>query len=141
MKLCWDQCNIYTDAWQQKNLCVENNTIFTQMLENKRPFVLRTIQYLHGCLKTKDSLCREQYNIYTVPKLAPYRSFPTTIIPITVSTKNIMNNPWKCIALDCVSLRAWTALHDLHWPLPSTFNRTFSLPHSTCALVQCSNIS
>ena len=27
-------------------LCVENNTIFTKMLENKRP------------------LCREQYNIY-----------------------------------------------------------------------------
>ena len=42
----------------------EKNTIFTQMLENKRPFVSRTKQYLLRCLKTKDPLCREQYNIY-----------------------------------------------------------------------------
>ena len=44
------------------------------MLENKRPFVLRTIQYLHSAktvlealiqmLENKRSLCREQYNIY-----------------------------------------------------------------------------
>ena len=48
------------------------------MLENKRPFVSRTIQYLHRCLKTIDPLCREQYNIFTLPKLLPYRQFPTT---------------------------------------------------------------
>ena len=39
-----------------KDLCVENNTIFTQMLQNKRLFVARTIQYLHRCFKTKDPL-------------------------------------------------------------------------------------
>ena len=27
---CWEQYNIYIDAWKQKTLCVENNTIFTQ---------------------------------------------------------------------------------------------------------------
>ena len=56
MKLCREQYNIYTDAGKQKNLCVDNNTIFTQMLENKRTFVSRTIQYLHRCLKIKDPL-------------------------------------------------------------------------------------
>ena len=45
-------------------LCVENNVIFTQVLENKRPFVLRTIQYLHRCLKTKD-LCVKNNTILT----------------------------------------------------------------------------
>ena len=36
--VCWEQYNIYTDAWKQKT------------------FLLRTIQYLHRCLKTKDPL-------------------------------------------------------------------------------------
>ena len=39
----------------------------------------RTIQYLHRCLKTKDPLCWEQYNIYIEPKLAPYCRFTTTL--------------------------------------------------------------
>ena len=38
--LCREQYNIYRDASKHKNLCVENNTIFTKMLENKRPFVV-----------------------------------------------------------------------------------------------------
>ena len=38
----------------------------------------RTIQYLDRFLKTTDPLCWEQYNIYTVPKLAPYCRFPST---------------------------------------------------------------
>ena len=62
---------IYTVTWKQKTLCsrqplcvenntifpqiLENNTIFTQMLGNKRPFV-------------------------RMPKLLPYRPFPTTNI-------------------------------------------------------------
>ena len=37
--VCREQYNIYTDVWKQKTLFVENNTIFTQMLENKRPFL------------------------------------------------------------------------------------------------------
>ena len=45
-------------------LCVKINTIFTQMLENKRTFVSRTIQYLHRCLKTKD-LCVDNNTIFT----------------------------------------------------------------------------
>ena len=68
--LCVENNTIFTQILENKSpfvsrhpLCVENNTIFTQMLENKRPFVLRTIQYLHKCLKTKDPLCWEQYNI------------------------------------------------------------------------------
>ena len=60
----WEQYTIYTDAWKQKNFHVENNTIFTQMLENKRTFVSRTVQYLHRCLKIKKPLFREHYNIY-----------------------------------------------------------------------------
>ena len=39
--------SLLTRLFDVTPLCVENNTIFTQMLENKRP------------------LCREQYNIYT----------------------------------------------------------------------------
>ena len=45
-------------------LCVKINTIFTQMLENKRTFVSRTIQYLHRCLKTND-LCVKNNIIFT----------------------------------------------------------------------------
>ena len=52
--LCREQYNIYTDAWKQKNICVENYTIFTQMLENKRTFV-------------------------RVQKLRPYWLFSTTV--------------------------------------------------------------
>ena len=54
------------------------------MLENKRPFVLRAIQYLHRCSKTKDPLCWEQYNIYTVLKLCSYWQFPTTCLESTL---------------------------------------------------------
>ena len=44
--LCWEQYNIYINAWK------------------KRPFVLRTIQYLHRCLKKK-TLCVEKNTILT----------------------------------------------------------------------------
>ena len=37
--VCREKYNIYIDAWKQQNLCVKNNTILTQMLENKRTLV------------------------------------------------------------------------------------------------------
>ena len=77
-----------------KDLCVENNTIFTQMLEKKRPFVLRTRQYLHRCFKTKDPLCRDQYNIYTLLKLSLNRPFPSTNLALFMCSFFMVPHIW-----------------------------------------------
>ena len=57
-----EKYNIYIDAWKQKILCIKNNTIFTQMLENNRPFV------------------RKKEFFVQVSKLLPCRSFSTTFL-------------------------------------------------------------
>ena len=148
--LCREQYTIYIDAWKKKNFCVENNTIFTQMLENNRPFVRnkriftqmfenqitfasRTIHHLHRCLKTKESLWREQYNIYIaawkqktlcvekntiftqmlenkrlfvrIPKLFSYCPFSTTRIPVEIYA----NSDSSCLAFSILKfhLQSW----------------------------------
>ena len=45
------------------DLCVENNTIFAQMLKPKDPCV-KNNTLLTQMLNTKDPLYRQQYNIY-----------------------------------------------------------------------------
>ena len=71
----------------------------------------RTIQYLHRCLKTKDPLCWEQYNIYIMPKLCSYRSFPSTDgkLPISFKTffqrcNDIHNAPTRFSKSECVHI-------------------------------------
>ena len=71
-----------------KGLCVKNNTIFTQMLENKRPFVSRTIQYLHRCLKTK-GLCLENNTMFT-QMLENKRPFVSRTMQYLHSTKTLV---------------------------------------------------
>ena len=68
--VCQEQNNIYSDAWKQKT------------------FVLRKIQYLHRCLKTKDPLYhlgnewrhtfQTFHTFHWVPKLRQNRWFPST---------------------------------------------------------------
>ena len=38
--LCWEQYNIYLDAWKQKTLCVQNDAIFTQYQNSRRSLIL-----------------------------------------------------------------------------------------------------
>ena len=111
-------------------------TFFFDVIIRHHSFVSRTIQYLHRCLKTKDPLCREQYNIYidvwkqktlcSEAKLLPYWPFSTTVAVTSRIRRNLfvifdqsamslrrlkvfnqsINNSWIC--------SSWT-LKGVHW--------------------------
>ena len=97
--LCWEQYNMYTDAWKQTT------------------FVLRTIQYLHRCLETKDPLCyldnewrhtfQTFHTFYWVPKLRQNRSFPSTTVPTKFLTWHsiFLNNQFKSDFWIMISLK------------------------------------
>ena len=66
-KNIWNNSFIYTVAWGWKQMSFHSNQ---QVLINKAYLhtylsLVKKIQYLHICLKTKYPLCLEQYNIYT----------------------------------------------------------------------------
>ena len=99
--VCREQYNIYIDAWKQK-------TFVSRTIQNwhgwliQTTFLLRTIQYLHRCLKTKDPSChlgnewRQTFQTFQTfhweSKLFSYRSFASTLIWLIA---------WRYRSLNC----------------------------------------